>query len=32
LSYTFFEVGGKIPAEPATSVRAQPLPGAGKPL
>ncbi len=32
LSYTFFEVGGKIPAEPATSVRPMPLPGDSKPL
>jgi cytochrome c oxidase assembly protein subunit 11 len=29
LSYTFFEVGGKVPAEPATSAAAlQPAPGA----
>jgi cytochrome c oxidase assembly protein subunit 11 len=32
LSYTFFEVGGKIPAEPATSARAIPSPGEPKRL
>ncbi len=32
LSYTFFEVGGKVPAEPATSARAMPAAGDPKPL
>jgi cytochrome c oxidase assembly protein subunit 11 len=32
LSYTFFEVGGKVPAEPATSARASSLGGDAKPL
>ncbi|HEX2540842.1 MAG TPA: cytochrome c oxidase assembly protein [Caldimonas sp.] len=32
LSYTFFEVGGKIPAEPATSVRSTPAAGDARPL
>ena len=32
LSYTFFEVGGKVPTQPSTSAAATPAPGAPKPL
>jgi cytochrome c oxidase assembly protein subunit 11 len=32
LSYTFFEVGGKVPTEPSTSAGATPAPGAPQPL
>jgi cytochrome c oxidase assembly protein subunit 11 len=32
LSYTFFEVGGKVPAEPAATARLAPVAGEAKPL